>query len=110
MQEIENQAYRLGERNWRRTNVWPSSEASKAAKISRDELINKAYLNAAAKHLTEKAKTISEFLSVKPIYSQYCVMLDYNTPAVGMALKVASPFCVESLLNNPDKVLALIYA
>ena len=110
MQEIENQAYRLGERNWRRKNVWESSEASRAAKNSRDRLINKAYLNAAAKHLTTKAKAISEFLSVKPMHEAFCVMLDYNSPAVGMALKVASPFCVESLLNDPDKVLALINA
>lgn len=108
MQEIENQAYRLTEMNWRRKNVWESSEASKAAKNSRDRLICKAYLNAAAKHLTKKAKAISEFLSVKPMHSQFCVMLDYNSPAVGMGLKVGSPFCVEDLLNNPDKVLALI--
>ena len=110
MQEIENQTYRLSERNWRRKNVWESSDVSRTAKNSRDKLINKAYLNAAAKHLTTKAKGISEFLSVKPMHEAYCVTLDYNSPAVGMALEVASPFCVESLLNDPDKVLALINA
>lgn len=110
MQEIENQGYRLCERNWRRVNVWPTSEASKAAKNSRDKLICKAYLNAAAKHLTAKAKAISEFLSVKPMHEISCVMLDYSSPTVGVALEVASPFCVESLLNDPDKVLARINA
>lgn len=45
MQDIENQTYRLSERNWRHRNVWESSEALKAVKNSRDKLINKAYLN-----------------------------------------------------------------
>lgn len=110
MQEIENQAYRLGERNWRRRNVWESSEASKAAKNNRDKLINKAYLNAAAKHLTAKAQTISGFLFVRPIHEAFCVALEYSSPAVGMSLKIASPFCVESFLNNPDQVLEKINA
>ena len=89
--------------------MWDSYEASKAAKKSRDKLINKAYLNAAAKHLTIKAKAINEFLSVKPMHEAFCVMLDFNSPAVGMALNFASPFCVEALLNEPEKVLELIY-
>ena len=113
MQEIENQAVKLTQKNWKHFNGNSSinvSETAKALRTSRDKLINKAYLNAAAKHLTTKAKAISEFLSVKPMHEAFCVMLDYNTPAVGMALKVASPFCVESLLNNPDKVSALINA
>lgn len=108
IQEIENQAYRLTERNWRRVNVWATSEASKAVKNSRDKLICKAYLNAAAKHLTKKAKAISEFLSVKPLHDAFCVTLDYNSPAVGMGLKVGSPFCVEDLLNDPKQVLNLL--
>lgn len=45
MQDIENQTYRLSERNWRRHNVCESSEALKAVKNIRDKLINKAYLN-----------------------------------------------------------------
>lgn len=113
MQEIESQALKLTNRNWRHFNGWSSvnvSETAKALREKRDKLINVAYLNAAAKHLTTKAQAISEFLSVKPMCEVFCVMLDYNSPAVGMALKVASPFCVESLLNDPDKVLALINA
>ena len=110
MQDIENQAYRLIEMNWRRKNVWESSNASKAAKNSREKMINAAYLNAAAQHMTTKAKAISEFLSVKPLHTAYCVILDYNSPSVGFALKVASPFCIESLLNNPDEVLEMINA
>ena len=112
MQEIENQAVKLTQINWRHFNGNSSvnvSETAKALRTSRDKLINKAYLNAAAKHLTIKAKAINEFLSVKPIHSAYCVMLDYNSPAVGMALNYASPFCVEALLNEPEKVLELIY-
>ena len=110
MQDIENQAYRLSERNWRRRNVWESSEASKAAKNSRDKLIGKAYLNAAAKHLTEKARAINSYLTVRPMHEAFCVALEYISPAVGMSLKFASPFCIESFLDKPDKVLAILYA
>lgn len=110
MQDIENQAYRLGERNWRRRNVWESSEASKTAKNSRDKLINKAYLNAAAKHLTEKARAINSCLTVRPMHEAFCVALEYISPAVGMSLKIASPFCVEAFLNNPEQVLEKLNA
>lgn len=110
MQDIENQAYRLSERNWSRRNVWESSEASRAAKNNRDKLIDKAYLNAAAKHLTAKARIINEFLFVHPIHEAFCVALEYSSPAVGMSLKVASPFCVEELLNNPEQVLEKLNA
>lgn len=110
MQDIENQAYRLGERNWRRRNVWESSEASKTAKNSRDKLINKAYLNAAAKHLTEKARAINSYLTVRPMHEAFCVALEYISPAVGMSLKIASPFCVEAFLNNPEQVLEKLNA
>lgn len=110
MQDIENQAYRLSERNWRRRNVWESSEASKAAKNSRDKLINKAYLNAAAKHLTEKARAINSYLTVRPLHDAFCVVLEYNSPSVGQSLKFASPFCIESFLDKPDQVLAILNA
>lgn len=110
MQDIENQACRLSERNWRRRNVWESSEASKAAKNSRDKLIDKAYLNAAAKHLTEKARAINSYLTVRPMHEAFCVALEYSSPAVGMSLKIASPFCVEAFLNNPGQVLEKLNA
>lgn len=105
MQEIENQAFRLHERNWRRKNVWGSSEASMAAKNSRDGLLNRAYLNAAAKHLTQKAKAINDLLSVRPIHDDFCVALEYSSPSVGFSLRVASPFCIETILNDPMQVL-----
>lgn len=110
MQEMENQALRLTDRNWRRRNTWESSETSKAAKINRDKLIDKAYLNAAAKHLTAKAREIDEFLSVRPVFDGFCVALEYNSPSAGVALKIASPFCIEAFLNNPDQVLAKLNA
>ena len=110
MQQLENQGYRLIERNWRRTNVWESSAASKAAKNSRDKLIGKAYLNAAAKHLTNKAKKISVYLSVKPLHEEFSVILDYNSPSAGVALRVSDEFSMESFLNNPDKVRELLGA
>ena len=80
MQDIENQAYRLSERNWRRRNVWESSEASKAAKNSRDKLIDKAYLNAAAKHLTEKARAINSYLTVRPLHDAFAWFLNTIPP------------------------------
>lgn len=98
------------DRNWRRRNVWESSAASKDAKNSRDKLIGRAYLNAAAKHLTAKAKAINEFLSVRPIHEAFCMTLEYNSPAVGMSLQIASPFCVEAFLNNPEQVLEKLNA
>lgn len=110
MQDIENQAYRLSERNWRRRNVWESAEASKAAKNSRDKLIDKAYLNAAAKHLTEKARAINSYLTVRPLHDAFCVVLEYNSPSVVQSLKFASPFCIESFLDKPDQVLAILNA
>lgn len=110
MQEMENQACRLIDRNWRRRNVWESSEASRVAKNSRDKLINKAYLNAAAKHLTEKARAINKFLTVCPMHEAFCVALEYSSPSVGMSLKIASPFDVEALLNKPAQVLEKLNA
>lgn len=105
MQDLENQAYRLGGRNWRRENTWKSSAASMAAKNSRDRLIDRAYLSAAAKHLTEKARAIDKHLTVRPIFDDFCVALDYNPPAAGLTLQIAPPFTIESILNNSAEVL-----
>ncbi len=105
MQDIENQAYRLSERNWRRANTWKSSAASMAAKNSRDRLIDRAYLSAAAKHLTEKARAIDKYLTVRPIFDDFYMALDYNSPAAGLTLQIAPPFAIESILNNPAEVL-----
>lgn len=113
MQDLENQALRLTQRNWCHFNGWSSvhvSETIKALWKSREALINSAYLNAAAKYLTEKAKAIDGFLNVRPIHEAFCVALEYNSPSVGMALKIASPFCVESFLTNPDQVLEKLNA
>lgn len=113
MQDLENQALRLTQRNWCHFNGWSSVHASETIKAlwkSREALINSAYLNAAAKYLTEKAKAIDGFLNVRPIHEAFCVALEYNSPSVGMALKIASPFCVESFLTNPDQVLEKLNA
>lgn len=105
MVQLENQAYRLTEKNWGRRNVWESSEASRAAKIGRDKLICRAYMSAAAKHLTAKAKDIDEHLSVWPLSDMSGLVLDYNTPSVGVSLLVSDAFSLESFLNAPDKVI-----
>lgn len=43
--EIQNQADRLSEANWRRKNTWTSSTKSRLAKTSRDRLIARAEAN-----------------------------------------------------------------
>lgn len=35
--------------------------------------------------------------------------LDYNSPAVGMTIKILDPFTLEALLNTPAKVLELLF-
>lgn len=110
MVQIENQAYRLTEKNWSRTNIWESSEASRAAKNSRDKLICRAYMSAAAKHLTEKAKNIDKHLSVCPLSDMSGLVLDYNTPSVSMGLMVADAFSIEALLDEPKKVFEKLNA
>lgn len=104
MVQLENQGFRLFERNWRRRNVWESTAAAKAAKNQRDILIGRAWLNAAAFHLTNKAKKICEYLSVKAFHDDYTVGLDYNSPGCGCYVQIASPFDIEELLDNPAEI------
>lgn len=108
MTQIENQAFRLGNMNWLRKNTWSTSEETKAAKMKRDELINKAYYNAAAKHLTAKAKNICKHLRVWVLSDYSDVVLDYDGPGVGFTLKIAGPFEIEMLLNDNKKVVEII--
>lgn len=108
MQTLENQAYILSEKNWRRKNIWASEDAARVAKKSRDILIGKAYEAAAVALLTAKAKKIDSRLSVRIIGD--CMMLDFNTPAVGFGLMVSDAFSIENYLNNPEKVIKKINA
>ncbi len=108
IQQLENQAYKLSESNWRRKNVWGSTAAAMAAKNSRDALIDKAWLNAAAFHLNNKAKDFNEYLSVKAFGKEFDVVLDYNSPFFGCTLKIASPFEIERLLNNPSEIFKIL--
>jgi len=110
MQQIENQAFRLSEMNWRRKNVWETSEAAKAAKNNRDGVIDKAYLNAAAYHLNNKAKSVHKYLKVWVLDSAFAVCLDYNSPGFGCTVKIGSPFDIETLLNDPSKIWGTLNA
>lgn len=108
MQDLENQAFELSEKNWKRKNVWASEDASKEAKKNRDILICKAYNAASVALLKVKAKEIDSRLSVRIIGDS--MMLDFNTPAAGFGLMVSDAFSIEKFLNNPEKVIKKINA
>lgn len=110
MQELENQSFRLSEMNWRRKNSWASSEISRNAKNSRDELICKAYFSAVAKHLTAKAKTVNPYLEVFALADMSGLVVDFSNKSVGFSLMIADAFSVEAFLNDPQKVNARINA
>lgn len=109
MLELENQAFSLSKRNWCRKNCgWETSFEAKRAKINRDALINKAWLNAAANYLTARAQEINKNLSVRTNVEEFWVALEYNSASLGMTVKLGSPFAIEELLDKHPDINSLL--